>query len=303
MKGHIRRRGRESWAIILRFKDTETGKWRQRQWTIRGLKRDADRKLRELLYLHDNRRLPEQAHSIVANYLRTWLDEVEDSVSEKTWIGYEYVVRVHIIPALGDLKLADLRPQHIEGFYAALRKGGRKDGKPGGLSAGTVSNVHRAFRTALENALRHQILTSNPAALARRPRLVKREPQALNQVQLETLLRAADTTSIYPLIYVAAYTGVRQGELLAIRWTDVDMDEGRLHVRQTIRQLPGRGHVFSDPKTKRSRRTLSLSPSVLEVLQSVRSRQAENRLFLGPSYQTDADLVRVAYIRGGQFRR
>ena len=291
MKGHIRERSRGSWEVILRFKDAENGRWRQRQWTVRGRKRDAERKRTELLYLYDNRRLPEQASPTVATYLRQWLEEIEDSVSEKTRVGYEYAVRVHIIPALGQFRLADLRPQRIENFYAKLRKSGRKDGKPGGLSAGTVSNVHRAFRTALENALRHQLLTSNPAAIARRPHVERREPQALSQDQLEVLLNEAKGEWIYPLVHVAAFTGMRSGELLAVRWDDIDLKGARLHVRQTVRQLPGRGFVFSGPKTKRSRRTVSLSPSVVETLRAVRIDQAKRRLLLGPAYQREPDLV------------
>ncbi len=184
-----------------------------------------------------------------------------------------------------------LRPQQIEGFYARLLKEGRRDRKAGGLSAGTVSNVHRAFRTALENAVRHQLLTSNPAAVARRPQVERREPQALNQAQLEALLHHAAESSVGPLIHVAAYTGFRQGELLALRWADVDLDGARLNVRQTVRQLPGRGFVYSGPKTKGSRRTISLSPSVVETLRTARISQAKHRLALGPAYRQDMDLV------------
>ncbi len=114
--------------------------------------------------------------------------------------------------------------------------------------------------------MQHQMLSANPAQAAKTPRVSRDEPVSLTKAQLKTLITCASDSSIYPIIYVSAYTGLRQSEVLGLRWSDIDLDRMTLSVRQILQTVPRQGLIFKSPKTKRSRRTISISPSLHEII-------------------------------------
>ncbi len=147
-------------------------------------------------------------------------------------------------------------------------------------SARTVHHAHRILFQALRQAVRWQLLMSNPAEAVTPPKPQPVEIAVLDEAQVGTLLRSAQSTRLYGPILVAVTTGLRRGEIFGLRWRDLDLDKGRLTVAQAIEQTRA-GLAFKAPKTKRSRRVVTLPSVTIEALRSLRASQAAERLALG----------------------
>jgi len=292
MRGHIYKRSKDSWTIVYDMGiDPRTFKRKQVSRSIKGTKKDAERELAQALHELATGNHVESARITTAEFLRIWIKDYVASIEvSKTRIGYESIVRNHLVPAFGRLQLANLRPRQISRIYAELRESGRKDGKPGGLSPRTISNIHRVLKLSLKYAVDQQILRSNPADSVKPPRFEKKRFQTLERGQIDGLLETAASSFAGPIIRMAVNTGLRQGEVLGLRWSDIDLGRGLLHVRQTLQYIPGEGLIVKAPKTQRSRRTVSFSQSVAVVLRKVRARQSEMRLLYGGAYRS-TDLV------------
>ena len=289
MRGHIRRRGKASWAVILDLGRSADGRRRQKWHTVRGTKRDAQRELTRLLHELDTGAYVEPARMTVGDYLEKWLDDyAKSNVAGKTFERYADIVRGHIKPALGHILLPKLHPLHIQDFYSVALTEGRRDGR-GGLSAQTVLHCHRILRGALNQAVRWQLLIRNPADAVEPPRPVRREMTALDETRTIDLLNAAQRSRLYRPIFIAVTTGLRRGELLALRWGALDLPRETMSICETLEQTR-EGLTFKQPKTARSRRTVDLPGIVVDELQRHRSEQAQHKMMLGPAYQ-DNDLV------------
>ena len=280
MAGYIRRRGKGSWEVTVDLgRDPTTGQRRRRFMAVRGTKRDADRALAEALHQRDTGIDVSPGKLTVGDYLRRWLrDYAAHNVSPSTQERYTGIIKHHLIPALGALRLRDLRPAHIQAAYGrALAAGGRADGAAHGLSPRTVLKHHRLLRETLGHALRWQLIARNPADAVTAPRPARFEIRVLDAEETGRLLEAAAETSNYALTYLALATGARSGELLALRWRDVDLDRGSLQITRTARRVTGIGIAYSEPKTHRSRRPVALSSETVNVLREHRRGQVERR--------------------------
>ncbi len=164
----------------------------------------------------------------------------------------------------------------------------RPDPKP--LSARTVLHHHRVLYEALRHAVQWQLLSRNPADGVKPPRPGRHEIRVITAEEAGRLMAAASDATLHMLVYLALTTGARQGELLALRWQDVDLERGVLHVVRTARRLPGRGTTYGAPKSHRSERPVALAPETLRLLHEHRRKQVEERLRVGPDYE-DGDLV------------
>lgn len=142
--------------------------------------------------------------------------------------AYEQIVRSHLVPALGSIPLTKLRPQHIQAYYSQARQSGRVDGKGGGLSAQTVLHHHRVLREASHHAVRWQLLARNPADAVEAPRPPRHGMRVLAPEGVQRLLTACADADLYAIVFVDLATGLREGELLALRWSDVDLNGGSL---------------------------------------------------------------------------
>jgi integrase len=284
MRGHILKRGRESWAIVVDLgRDPMTGKRRQSWRTVRGTKRDAEALLTRLLHDRDLGVEVRPGRVTVAQFLERWLqDYARPNTAPKTFLRYSQLVRVHLLPALGTIPLSKLRPLHIQGAYSVIQAKG--------VAARTVLHCHRVLREALAHAVKWQLLGRNPADDVDAPRADRPEVKAPNAEELRRLLVAAESTSLGALVHTASMTGLRLGELMGLRWQDVDLDAGTLCVLQTAQWLPKQGVIFRQPKTARSRRTVDLSPGTVGRLRQHRQDQLQARLLVGPAYE-DRDLV------------
>ncbi len=289
MAGYIRRRGKGSWEITIDLgRDAVTGRRRRRFLAVKGKREDAERALTAVLRERDLGIDLDPGKITVADYLRRWLrDYAAPKVAPSTFQRYTSIVELHLAPILGTIRLRDLRPAHIQAAYAAFR---RQDGRGSKLSAKTIFEHHAVLREALNQAVKWQLLGRNPAQAAAPPRPQRPEMRVLSAGEANRLLEAATETRHYPLIYLALATGARLGELLALRWLDVDLDRAIMEIMRTARFFKGRGVTFGQPKSHRSRRPIALSPETVKVLSDHRREQVEDRLRAGPGYE-DRDLV------------
>lgn len=271
-------------------RDPVTGKRRQQTVTVHGTKRDAERELRVILDRIEGGAYIKPTKMTVGEYLESWLwDYVRTNTAPSTADGYKDIARAHLVPSLGSVPLIGLQPSHIQSYYTQMLESGRLDGK-GGLSAQTVKHHHRVLYEALKHAVKHGTLIRNVAEAVDPPRSEKKEMATLGPDDVYVFLDAARNTPYYTLFYTALYTGLRRSELLALRWRDVDLDLATLSVVQTLHQIPREGYVFREPKTKRSRRLVDLSPSLALLLREHRAKQASTMILLGRHVIPD-DLV------------
>ena len=200
MKGHIRPRGKNTWAIKYEIgRDPGTGKRRSKWVTVHGSKRDAQIELRRILHEIDANQHVEPSKLTVGVYLERWLaDYAEHHVSAKTFERYAEIARKHLIPALGAYQLAKLSPLHIQGYYSEALAHGRRDGQ-GGLSAQTVKHHHRLLSQALRRAVRWRLVARNVCEDVDPPRPVRSEIRILDHAESARFLRAAEGSTCCPV--------------------------------------------------------------------------------------------------------
>ncbi len=289
MKGHIKQRGKNSWSVIIELGRDAKGKRTQKWHTVHGGKRDAERELAKLINAFNSGIYVEPTKLTVSIYLERWLkDYAKSHVSTRTYEWYSELVNKHFIPKLGSINLLKLQPMQIQSYYTAAMESGRSD-KKGGLSAKTVLAHHRVLREALQQAVRWQLAVRNPADAVEPP--IPRPPihTLLDDKQTGTLLEKARETNIHVAVVLAVSTGMRRGEILAVRWRNIDLEAGRLTVEQSLEESK-EGVQFKEPKSRSSRRPVALPKLALVALKSHRATQAAQKLKLGPVYE-DNDLV------------
>jgi integrase len=208
---------------------------------------------------------------VLADYLDRWLeDSVKDSVKQRTFENYAYVVRLHLAPTLGHLKIKALSPANVQGLYRSKLNSG--------LSRRTVQLIHTTLHKALKQAVRWGLLPRNVTEAVTSPRPNKKEIHPLTPKEARTLLEAAKGERFEALYVLAVTAGLRRGELLGLRWTDVDLERGYVQVRQQLIRTRG-GLTFTSPKGGKSR-SVRLTTTAVKALQSHRERQLEEKLRL-----------------------
>src|SRR6266540_510820 len=195
----------------------------------------------------------------------------------------------HALPTIGGLQLKALEAIHLSDLYAKLLREGRRDGKPGGLAPAHGCHVHRALHRMLKQAVRWNFIAQNPATDLELASVPKVEMVTLSREQAGALLRAAEPRPLMrALVMLGVATGARLGELLALCWTDVDLDAGIVRIGWSRRIVKGRMQV-KGPKTDAGYRPVVLGPRTLAALKRLHAEQLERRLALGPDYHPDAE--------------
>jgi integrase len=202
----------------------------------------------------------------VEQYLRQWLEDIKPALRLSSWLSREMLVRVHVLPTLGTTVLSRLTPQQLQSLYVAKLAEG--------LAPGTVRLLHAIIRTALAHATRVGLLQRNVAGLVRAPRPTRKDMRVFTPEQARQFLAAVAGDPLEALYVLALTTGMRRGELLALHWTEVDLDAGFVQVRYTLQHLREGQYVFMPPKTERSRRKVALSVLAVEALRRHQARQA-----------------------------
>lgn len=291
MKENIQKRGSKYSIKVNIGRDPVTGKRRQKWYSGFRTKQAARDKLAEVQNQLATGAYIEPSKLTLGDYLNKWLEEV--SVSGKTLERYRQICQNAIIPALGSVPLPKLQPLHIQNFYRQQLESGRmkpRKGEPMGLNPQTVLHYHRLLHKALAQAVRWNLLTVNPADRVDAPKVQQREVQPIDEVHSVWLIELAEGSRCYIPIILAIYTGMRRGEILALRWQDVNLEAGYLEVKQALEETKLAGVVFKPPKTRKGQRGISLSPKVVEKLRAQKAEQERRKAFLGDAYQ-DLDLV------------
>jgi integrase len=221
--------------------------------------------------------LPPNTKVRLGEFLEQWLrDYAAGAVALTTRRTYQDVVRLHIIPPLGMVPLAKVSPHAIQRLYSQKLQGG--------LSCTTVNKVHRVLREALGHAVRWGLISRNPATLVDPPRPRRTEMRVWDEEQVRLFLGEAKRSSPYYALYLAALlTGMRQGELLGLRWQDVDLTLSVASVRQIIYRLGGQ-LLMKPPKTAKAKRQVALPHILVEELRDVREEQKGHRQRIGEAY-------------------
>lgn len=283
MGGHLEKRSKSSWTIVVEAgRDPVTGKRRRVKVAFRGSKRDAEREMHRILHELETGTYVPPTHMTVGEYLFWWLEHyARASTAPRTFESYEMIVRRHLVPALGSVPLQKLQPVQIQAYYTKALET---------LSPRTVAYHHAVLHEALRHAVRWQLIRVNPADAVKRPHYRRPAPTVLDEKGAAALLEAAAGHQDYYLILTALLTGMRQGELLGLRWEDVDLEAGVIYVRRALQRIKGQGFVWRGPKTEAGRRAVAISPRVVAALRKLKREQASARLLLGEAYH-DAGLV------------
>lgn len=283
-----------------------------RKHLTRSSKSDLDRAVRALERSRDTGQYVwTESDPTIAQWLEHWLGSVLPmSVRWKTLSTYRSQMRVHVIPALGAIRLSTLRPETLEQHYRRLLDSG--------ASPAVVHAVHRVLRSGLNEAVRRQRLATNPAMIARPPRVPAQEIEPLTTEACMAVLHAAAQRRNAARWSVALSLGLRQGEALGIEWSDFEPASGTLRIRRAVQRrtwdhgchaepggAPQCGHrrgaecparrdggvLLVETKTKSSRRTLALPSPLVQELLAHRRRQAEERLRAGRAWHAEFDLA------------
>ena len=230
--------------------------------------KEAYDKMQQAVYEHKQGLLVTGPQQTVKQYFEYWLENVhEPAIRPITFAMDKGIVKNHILPTLGHIKLRNLKPEHLEALYASKLKDGYK--------ASTIQNMKGVLNNALGHAVRRGFLTRNVCQVVTSPRAKKHEAVILTKEQAHMFLEVIKGHRFEVLILVAATTGMRKGELTALKWQDIDFANQCLYVRHTAYRLPQRGIVENEPKTNSSRRTIKLPQLVLTALKQHKIKQDE----------------------------
>jgi len=288
MKGSIIERGNALRLKVSLGRNADTGKYESCYETFHGSRKEASKRLRQILTELDKGTFIKPGKATVAEYLGVWLsDNIKPNLAENTFNLYSYICNKYIIPALGNIVLVDLKPQHVQRLYA--------EKKASGLSNRTVQLIHVVLHKALKNAVKLGLLSRNVDEAVDSPKNNRHEMHVMSETDLHIFLELARSTEYYSLFYALLFTGMRRNEALALRWQDVDLLLCQLSITRSMQHLnsAAKGHrtSFKEPKTEKSRRLIALSPSTVAVLREHYEVQKKQRQALGLQPVTDSDLV------------
>lgn len=279
-EGSIYRRadGRWAGAVDLGW----SGGKRRRKVLYGATRREVADKLARAVRAHREGGLLADERTTFAAFMDTFLMAVRPSLRPGTWQRYEQYARLHSVPMLGHRPLSKIGAADLQLLYA--------DRIAAGCSPTSVRHLHRFLHRVFDQAVRWGAASRNPVTLVDPPRVVRHDFRALTADEARTLLTGVRGDRLSALYVLALTTGLRQGELLALRWTDFDLPGRRLAVRGTLHHDPGGGWTIREPKTEGSRRQVVLPPMAVNALQGHRTRQTTERLHAGSLWEEN-DLV------------
>lgn len=276
-EGSIYKRKNGSWRALV----TVDGKRLTRTFNT---KREGQEWIRKMLDEIDSGLVFESTLITLETFINEWLVSIEPSVRFNTFKQYEQVSRQHILPTLGEKRLRDVTPEQIQRLYNQMIRNGS--------SPRTVQLVHSVLHRALVHAVKLGLIPRNPDDATMPPKPKRKEMQFYDENQVQQLLITAKTTGdrFTALYHLAIATGMRQGELLGLKWSDLDWETGSLQIQRQVTKKKDGGFAFSQPKTKSGVRRIDLGNGTLSVLKEHRQYQFEEMLVAGEKWQ-DNDLV------------
>ena len=300
MKGHIHKRvhsladgrTRTTWYAVVDANRRDDGRRRQKWHGGFRTRKDAESALAKVLGEVVSGRYIEPSNVIFGDWIRsTWLPNMRTQVKASTWDSYDRNLRLHVLPRIGHLSVQAVSPQVLNTLYADLLVDGNHR-RAGGLSPKTVRYLHATLHKAFADAVDLGLLATNPAVRAKPPRPNRMKPSEMHcwdAGDLGKFLLHIEGHRLQAAFHLAAMTGMRRGEVLGLRWADVDLDASRLAVRHTLVSVAYQLKE-STPKTHQAR-VIDLDAGTVEMLRAHRDRQQSEPEAWGPGYQTDRDLV------------
>ena len=246
-------------------------------------KREAEEELAKAITAITSGSYIEPSKTLVSDFLTgEWLPAIRHTIRPTTFLSYKGHVERHLVPALGRIPLQQLTGAHLNAFYAKLLSESETS-KRQQISPSTVRRIHATLHRAMKDAVRWNQISRSPADGADPPRAAsggESEMKVWSVKDLKAFLAAQRETRLYPLWLTLATTGMRRGEVLGLRWEDVDLDGGTISIRQT-RVMTGYEALLSTPKTRRARRQVALDPATVEALRENGHQQRQERLARG----------------------
>ncbi len=249
---------------------------------------EVKEKLKKALADSQKLDLAKQGKYTVGTWMDAWFENVAKikvrASSHQTYKGY---IDNHIKPNIGNIPLEKLTPMELQKFYRKLLTKGRveriesKD-QPKGLSAKTVRNINQVISSAMDFAMAQRIISENPCKAVALPKIEHKEMQTIPAEQLQAFLTEAKATGVYEMYYIELATGLRRGELLGLKWEDIDMKQGIIRVRRQVARIDGK-IVEAPLKTKNSYRTVTISPQAIEVLKAQKAKTNDEYVFPSPN--------------------
>jgi integrase len=291
MKGHIRERSPGRWAIVIDVRDPQTGKRKRRWHSFTGTKRQAQVKCAELVAAAGRGDYVEPSKATLAELVRARIDQWEAAgdISARTAQRYRQLAEHQIVPHLGTKVLCKLRPLDIEAWHTALRAT---------VAANTIGSAHRVLSKALRDAARNDLVARNVCKEQGAPKAETTEQEIVRNVP--ELVAKLQGWPHGAMAMIALFAGLRLGEVLALRWSNADLDRKVLHVVEALEETRAFGIRFKPPKSKAGKRDVTMPDVLVAALHEHRKAQLELRLQLGLGKLPD-DALLFATIEGKPF--
>ncbi|MEU9832278.1 tyrosine-type recombinase/integrase [Streptosporangium sp. NPDC048047] len=282
LRDGVMKRG-STWSYVIRVKDPETGESKPR-WVGGFATEDDAKAARDEARVNARRgEYVDRNEITVGEYLDMWIEDHAMEIKPGTLEDYRISIRLYIKPHIGKMRLQAVRPSAITKLYRDLLTRGGRNGKP--LAVSTVVHTHAILRRAFRDAVVvHEYLSSSPVDKAKRPRTESQEPGMLwTPAQLRTFLEVARSHRLYAFFHLAAYTGARRGELLNLRWPDVDLEGRQITIKGSTGVVDGQ-HIAGTTKSGRTR-VVTIDEGTVTVLREHREAQEAERARVGDGWQ------------------
>lgn len=284
-RGQIQARGAGAWLIRISLPADATGKRKTWNKTVHSTRKDAERALTRALSDLDQGRLEDPSRMSVAAWLDEWMESKRQDLRERSWLSYREWIDIYLVPALGHVPLADLKPRDVQKATVDLAAGKFTGGNP--LGSVTVRNAIGRLRSALTAAVKLRLIPSNPASDAALPRVNNRGPKRVLSVEEATrFMQVVRGHRLAAFFLLALGTGLRPGEAMGLLWEDYDQGAAVLHIRRSLwNRRRGKPAELTPPKNLTSVRSIPLSPDLVTMLKRHKAHQAAERLAAGKLWQ------------------
>ncbi|MDW7668043.1 MAG: tyrosine-type recombinase/integrase [Bacillota bacterium] len=268
MRGHVRKRG-SKWCFVVELPRIN-GKRTQKWYSGYDSQDEAEKEMIKILNEINKGTLVIPDDSTLKEYLESWLEGRTDELSPTTISGYKTIIDKHLVPAIGDIKLSELKPLTIQRYYS------RKE-----LSSRTLLHHHRLLRKALEDARKWEMIYRNPCDLVNAPKPKNKfKGRVLDPDEIKELLAKLEKNDLYIPVVCLLSLGLRRGELLGLKWTDIDFINKTVSIQRNVVQTTNGDIIVKDPKNETSARTLPLSDRVIKLLKKKKIENKENQLLI-----------------------
>lgn len=267
MSGYIEQRGPSTFRLVVDLPKDTTGKRQRTTRTFHGTKREARTALAEFVVQSSRRPSTVGGEMLFRDFCKQeWLPSAKRTLAPRTLENYERILDRAVLPTLGGRRLQDITRADVQALIDAQATRERRDSRPGGMAAQTTVHVHRTVHRAFVQAIRAGRVDRNPSEHIDVPRIVRKEPEVPDVEQTAALLTALEGKRLHLPVLIAATTGLRRGEVLGLRWGDVDLEARTLTVSRSLCKTKESGVIVKEPKTKRSRRTIVLPSTTVDAL-------------------------------------